>query len=161
MTMDFRKSEVIILDSAGNPFPTTLKVDIVSTTVARNPLQWQMWPSTPITISDSTWTDVYTYAGACLVHEALWQLNTEKMLLRLEIDSVVVADLDLDELQDNFELRNSGGGNLLYSFLRYDNKRWVLRPPVSLEAKVDFKIQMKSSSGDKRVERGITTVEPR
>lgn len=117
----------------------------------------EKWQNTPIVIPDTGFTDAYTNtSGSTIIYEAIWQLNTDKMDLRIEVDNIIVLDCDLDELKDDFKLKRDDKNRPGFTIVEYDSKRWRFRPPAPIRVNNTFKLQFKSQNGNKKVQRGIT-----
>ena len=114
---------------------------------------YQKWENTPITVGHNSFVDVYVVTSSPVtLLSSIWQLNTDKMYLRILIDGVVVADLDLYELQKDFKLQTG------FVLELYALKRWRFQPLIPITANNEIKIQMKSHSGNKGVLRGISVL---
>jgi len=103
-------------------------------------------------VGSGGWTEVYTLAGnRPFLHSFIVQLNTNKMLLRVTIDDEVTVDADLEVLSGDFQIAKLLGATLT----SYHSKKWVFQPPVAQWSNGGFKIELRSKSGNKRLERGF------
>jgi len=127
--------------------------------VGGNPCS-EKWTSLPANIP-GTFVDIYTKTGSAIFYQAIWQLNTDKMQVQVEVDGVTKYDFDLEELKKDFKLKQDGhdsGGWEVFPIWRYESKRWAFKPPVPTKFSASFKIKFKSNSGTKKVERGYSIV---
>jgi len=124
-------------------------------------LKYEQWPSTPISIGNSAFVDVYTATGPRVTFlKAIFQTNSDKMLIRVLLDGSVILDLDMDELVKDFKVRGGGAG-ARFCLKPYGSKRWEFLPMIPIEADNEIKIQMRAVSGTKKVERGISVLRTR
>jgi len=179
-SVDFRDAvRVILYDSDGSPFATVSGSDgrtkqivslesgagvLVSGTVnANNPSyypKYEFW--TAINFDDSNYVDAFVSSGTepTLV-SAMWQLNTDKAHTRILVDGNPILDVDLKELKNKFKFKlekEESSGFPLFDVFEYEDNRWLFKPSFPVTALNEIKIQFKSKSGTKKVERGITVM---
>jgi len=120
---------------------------------------WDKWAGGTQNVTTS-WTSVYVLNNEGVLHGAFWQVNTRKMDLRILLDGIVAADLDMDELRQDFQFRSngndSGGGVCLGWLSEYSTNRWQFRPPEPARFDSSFEVRLKSHNGTKKCYRGLT-----
>jgi len=134
---------------------------IVVNTNDRFCVSYEKWQSS-IEVPSSHFSDIYvSYAssGSALA-ESIYQINTDKMYFRVVVDGVVRLDLDLEELKKDFKLDGHGhdnDGNII-GLQEYHSKKWRFAPSFPISFNDNIRLQMKSKSGCKKVERGISVL---
>jgi len=123
------------------------------------PPRFALWTPNQ-TISKTDWTEVYSLESQGALHGAFWQLSTYKMYLRVQMDSIIVVDLDLEEVKKDFGFTCSGsgsGGDMCLDWLsEYKNNRWQFRPPGNpARFDVHFKVLLKAKQNNKKLHRGL------
>jgi hypothetical protein len=127
-----------------------------------NRLQYDSWPNTPNEITN-TYEVIWqtpTLNFKADFYECIFQINHDQIWIKVEVDGQIVMDLYLDDLHDNYKLRSVGedeaGATNSFSIQEYSSKRWRFKPPVPLTIDTSMKIYMRSQSGTRRVERGMS-----
>jgi len=145
------------------PDPTTTDgVPLVTSQIPKTTWAWERWTGGTQTVGTGSWVEVYSLEAAGVLHGAFWQVNTRKMDLRILLDDIVVADLDMDELRQDFQFRSNGGGSdsgggaCLGWLSEYSTNRWQFRPPEPVRFDASFRVRLKSQSGNKKLYRGLT-----
>lgn len=110
--------------------------------------------SSSVNIPDDDYVDLFVKTGEKIkIFEFIIELNSNKIQLQIEADSVVLMDVSLDVLANNLQLSYPHIGK--FTIFNSSPMTWLYQPPVSLRINNDFKIKAKAISGTKRVERGL------
>lgn len=115
----------------------------------------------PKTLTDS-YQEVFTKTQDDIIfYEAVWRLNTTRVLVKMKIDGEQIFEVNLDDLKSDWKLSPPGGSSAVASMARifgisqYASGRWHFKPPIGITADSSFTIEMKKTSGgDKRLEEG-------
>jgi len=147
----------IIGTSGITPAPITVdSTPLWSLRLPKTDWSWAQWSGGTQTVGTS-WVDVYTLTTQGVFQGAVWQVNTYKMLLQIEIDGALVVDLDMEELRKDFKFEHDESTLGITSWLsEYESNRWRFQPPEPLRFDTSFKVRLKSASGSKKCYRGIT-----
>ena len=135
-------------------------------------VRYDKWPNVTNNL-DNTYEDVYVattgsngYPIAFL--DAIFQLNSDNIDMRVYVDGDLCGEFDFEELKDDFKLSSngdssSGGGGAgpRFGIVEYSSNRWHFQPLIPITAKAEFKIQMRSQSGTKKLYRGLSTIRTR
>jgi len=125
-------------------------------------MHWEEWPGTPLSITSSAYavawqTPVLATQGT--FYQAIWQVNSDGLLLRVDIDGVKMIDgLLLKDLEKKFKLKNEEGSLPSFSIAEYESKRWAFNPPVpvGINSGSRMTVSFQAVSGTKKIERGIS-----
>lgn len=108
-------------------------------------------------IGSGSWTEIYSVSKTSIdLTSFLIKLNTNKMDLRITLDpgeteELVVVDVDLQELTNDFKVSKLVNAALIYT---HHNNIWVYQPREPQWCSSGFKIELKSQSGNKSLEGG-------
>jgi hypothetical protein len=106
-------------------------------------------------LNDVTYTDVYTLSGSRrLLHEMIWNVNKNDIIVRCVVDTETVFTFDLQVLSQDFKL---GKTEKMFSVWEYDSNRWVFCPKHPIIITDHLTIQMISTKDTSTVHRGMTS----
>lgn len=111
-------------------------------------------------ISDSEWTEVWSSpddtTNPAVFIQAVFQLNTTKMAMRVLLNDVPKLDVDLDEMTKDFKLKKELGIN--FPIMQYESNLWVYTPtdPLTIPSGERLVIALKSDSKTKKLVRGMS-----
>lgn len=116
-------------------------------------------PNDNLSLTDS-YQDVYLNSTPkSQIYQLGWMTNSEKVMVRLEIDGEQIFELDLESLEDNWKLKSSDSANAsseMFHLVAITNNGWLFRPPTILLVDSTFRVQMKRTSGNRNLYRGKT-----
>lgn len=120
-------------------------------------MRYDIW-TTDQDLSESSFTDVYLLSGSKkFIHEAVWNLNRDDVIVKLIVDNEEFFYFNLEELSKDFKFdTNKHEAGFTFGIQEYDNDRWVYKPSHPIEIVDHFKIQMKATKNNATLYRGIT-----
>lgn len=120
-------------------------------------MKYEQWTGDQ-NLDNGSFIDVYILSGSRkIVHEAVWNLNRNDVVVKLIVDNEEMFNFDLDELSKDYKFDTSKHeAGFTFGIQEYDNNRWVYKPSHPVEITEHFKIQMKATKNNAALYRGIT-----
>lgn len=137
-------TEVVLTTPGGSPLLST---------VPSGPCSYKKWTGTPTSFG-STYTTVFSDTGPDgLLYETVFQLDSDKIDMRILVDGSSIGEFDFEEMSSDFKFSDNES---VFGLREYASKRWIFRPLFPIRFSSSLTIQMRAQSGTKKAERGIT-----
>ena len=103
------------------------------------------------------WESTQGTTNSHAFHRAVFQTNSNKLLLQVNVGGLTILDVDLQEIDQNFKL-NCGNNDVLFTIAEYQNNLWIYEPSsiIMFEAGETTAFKFKSKQGNKQVLRGMS-----
>lgn len=104
--------------------------------------------------SSSSYLDIYSYSGTGLLNGFVMDFNSDRVLVRLEVDSQQVFEIDCDDLESYVDDTGKGGGGEFGCALKWNKSKdqisfWSSNPICfTTSVKIQAKANSDSSSRD-------------
>lgn len=145
--------------TAGNDASNPVSANPCLSTKAR--IDSYFGPDVDLNNSGESFTTVYSYSGSGKLFCGMFEFNSDRIQFKLTIDSEVIFDLDLEDVEDFFPSSgdssggNTGAGSTCWVSWNASKNTFKFMPtfPIEYSTQVLFEARANSSSNSREYER--------